>query len=630
MLSSFQEAVGNPRGRCPEAVVQMPENNEAMTIRRSLPRSRLHEKSGHGSRSRPEFSRILLHTRSCVPGGQCAIRLKACARPAVLWRAVVVLVAWLSGGPPALAQTPSASEPWIAPGQVIEPPWQNRDWPVVIESGTPISRRVAANRSHQRQVPHAPRQGREGVSVVADRIVMELPDPASGVPEWQEPSYSPDAPVMEFADPQSWPEDAYHSGCTTCGGACGPPSQCHTWLHFMRCRHPTCGRVGDENLPAWQMPPLPDSPEYPGWTADEGGSGGLLHNRLWGRAEFLLLWGKGSELPALATTSPIGTAQGQAGVLGAPGAALVFGDQSVNSNTRAGGRFTLGWWLCACQEVGIEGTYFTMGAGAARLNASDQTFPILAQPFVNAQTGAQDASLVAYPGLETGTLNITVRNQFDMWGALVRRALLREPKYRVDCLFGFRYARFLENLSVDSHSTSVSATGAVPVGTVTNVSDFFGSTNQFYGADIGIATQSRRGRLAVDLFCKVALGYARSTVSVQGQTATILPSQAPSIYTGGLLALPTNIGHHQLGGFAVLPELGINFEYQLTRRLSATLGYTVVYWSRVARPADQVDLQINASQLPPGQLTGAAAPHFQSVTSDFWLQGMTTGLKYQF
>jgi hypothetical protein len=29
-------------------------------------------------------------------------------------------------------------------------------------------------------------------------------------------------------------------------------------------------------------------------------------------------------------------------------------------------------------------------------------------------------------------------------------------------------------------------------------------------------------------------------------------------------------------------------------------------------------------------LSGTAAPQFQNLTTDFWLQGITTGLKYQF
>ena len=567
-------------------------------------------------------------------------------RPAAPWPAfVVALAAWLAGGSLATAQTRAASEPWIAQEDLPEPRSNQRarQSPRVVADGTVAERSDVSSGVPEWQQPGyspkapAPRSNyrvRQSPSVVTDGAVTEVLDVPSGVPGWQEPSYSPDGSVMEFSDLPLNPDSVLDPSCSDCGGACDgyPPVQGRPWLRFLRWRHPTCSRTTvNETLPEWQMPPLPDSPRYfgeGGWGG--GGSGGLLQDRLWGRAEFLLFWGKGAEMPGLATTSPPGTAQGQAGVLGAPGTTLLFGDQAVNSNARAGGRFTLGWWFCPCQKTGFEVTYLTLATSVAGFHASDQTNPILAQPFINAQTGAQDASLVAYPGLETGRLDITLSNQFYMLGGLIRTALVREPKYRLDALFGFRHARLNENLNVASQSTSTAAAGAVPVGTVTNISDFFGASNQFYGADFGVATQSRRGRLSVDLLCKIALGYCQDSVLVQGSTATTLPSQAPSIASGGLLALPTNIGRHDLNGFGVLPELGVNFEYLITRRLSATFGYTVVYWSRVARPGDQVDLNLNPSQFPPGQLTGAAAPHFQSLTSDFWLQGITAGLKYQF
>src|SRR5262245_31571922 len=67
--------------------------------------------------------------------------------------------------------------------------------------------------------------------------------------------------------------------------------------------------------------------------------------RIWVRGEYLLWWLSAPKLPPLVTTSPPGTPQIDAGVLGSPGTAVLFGDSHVNGDVRSGGRVTLGGWL---------------------------------------------------------------------------------------------------------------------------------------------------------------------------------------------------------------------------------------------------------------------------------------------
>jgi len=55
-----------------------------------------------------------------------------------------------------------------------------------------------------------------------------------------------------------------------------------------------------------------------------------LSGGFWIGAEYLLWSAKGDKLPPLVTTSPAGTLQPQAGVLGTPGASVLFGDSGVN------------------------------------------------------------------------------------------------------------------------------------------------------------------------------------------------------------------------------------------------------------------------------------------------------------
>ena len=62
--------------------------------------------------------------------------------------------------------------------------------------------------------------------------------------------------------------------------------------------------------------------------------------------------------------------------------------------------------------------------------------------------------------------------------------------------------------------------------------------------------------------------------------------------------------------FSVVPELGLTLGYDFSPQLRATIGYDLVYWNTVARPGDQIDLNIDPRQFPPPAITGATRPEF--------------------
>ena len=78
----------------------------------------------------------------------------------------------------------------------------------------------------------------------------------------------------------------------------------------------------------------------------------------------------------------------------------------------------------------------------------------------------------------------------------------------------------------------------------------------------------------------------------------------------------------------MVPELGATLGYLLTAHLRATVGYTFMYVSRVARPGDQIDLDLNPSLLPPEAepFTGPLRPAFAVRDTDFWAQGLRWAL----
>ena len=351
-----------------------------------------------------------------------------------------------------------------------------------------------------------------------------------------------------------------------------------------------------------------------------------FQNRLELRSEYLLWWGKGDHVPALLTTSP----QGSGGVLGAAGTTVLFGDADLNDEARSGGRFTLDYWLCPDHCTAIEASYLCLAHHTEAFSRTSQGDPLLARPFYNVQDGAQEASLIAATGLWTGSVSMSETTNFQGAEVLFRHNWFRQCGSRLDFLFGYRYLQLDDDLRMDDTKTSTDPEGELPVGTILAQSDRFQTLNQFNGVELGMLGQWQYCCWSVDLLMKLGLGDTNSRVRINGSTTITEPDVAAATYPGGFLALPTNFTNSAHNQFAMVPELGATIGYDLTCRLRFTAGYSLIYWSKVARPGDQIDTTLNTSQLPPGTLTGAALPQFRYTTTDYWAQGLNLGLDFRF
>ena len=166
------------------------------------------------------------------------------------------------------------------------------------------------------------------------------------------------------------------------------------------------------------------------------------------------------------------------------------------------------------------------------------------------------------------------------------------------------------------------------------MNDSFRTRNQFYGGQVGLQYEIRKGRWYVDALGKVALGSTHQTVTIDGSTTFIPANSTAIVQPGGLLAQRTNIGHYSQNRFSVVPEVGLKLGYQLKPALRIFIGYNFLYWNNVVRPGDQIDRMVNTSQLPsifgPGQLVGPARPNFSFRQTDFWTHGVSFGLEWRF
>lgn len=348
--------------------------------------------------------------------------------------------------------------------------------------------------------------------------------------------------------------------------------------------------------------------------------------QVWGSAEFLLWWTKGSFVPPLVTTSPPGTPLGDAGVLGKPGTSVLFGDDRINDGVRPGGRFTLGGWLSERHTLGIEANYFILANETTNFFAASDGIPILARPFFDVTTGVNDSVKTAYPGFVKGSIDITASSQLQGAEVYFRQALCCGCCCRLDLLGGYRFLSLREDLGINDIEISNDPTNPL-FGIPIIIREGFDTANNFHGGELGLSGEMQRGQWFVRATAKAALGGTGRIVNINGTTQ--VNGFAPE--NGGLLALPTNIGHFPSNAFSFVPEVDLYLGYNICPKLRAFVGYSFLYWTNVVRPGDQIDLRINTTQPPLGDgLVGPPLPAFSNNHSDFWAQGFSFGLEFRY
>ena len=361
--------------------------------------------------------------------------------------------------------------------------------------------------------------------------------------------------------------------------------------------------------------------------------------KIWVRTEYLNWSVKGDTLPALLTTSPVGTPQGVAGLLGEPATTVLFPTDSVNQGARPGGRIQVGWWFDQGETNGLQADYFILQRHAQSYNISSPNDPILARPFFNPVTGLQDASYIAFPNFQVlgttanlaGSFSAVESSQAQSFSVLWRRLFWvncnRFFWYRVHGTLGYRYFQLNENLQINDVVTPTG--GPFANGTRISSIDQFVTSTTFNGLDLGIYGDVHRGRFSVETVGRLALGNSHMVQSMAGKR-TVFDTVTTVVNEGGLLTQPTNIGHHAFDGFALMPEGSVTLGMQITSNVKATVGYSFLYVNRVTRPGVAIDPVVNPTQIGGAPLAGPARPAATFNSTDVWLQGVTVGLDFRF
>jgi hypothetical protein len=370
---------------------------------------------------------------------------------------------------------------------------------------------------------------------------------------------------------------------------------------------------------------------------------GRSASRLWASAEMLLNWQSCPHLPVLVTSSPSGTPFGKAGVLGNATTSVVFGGSHLDQGVFPGVNFTLGALLPSSDTLGVEVGGFVFGkVTTTSSNASNAAGnPAIGVPFLGAVSGQQAASLVAFPGVFAGGVDVAYSSQ--MFGSEANFVLLAndDRDFRLTALAGFRYLDFQESLNI-TQSTTVLGGGAIlfngntavlaPNGV--QINDSFNTRNQFCGGQIGVRAGRDFGMFSVDVTGKLALGDMLEIVKTEGTSSLVAPGATPATVGGGLFAVSTNTGTQRKNFCVVIPEFELRIGVQVTSNLNLFIGGNFLYVSSVARPGDQIDTAVNVAKVPTsfafGAPGGPASPARLLQQTSLWDGGLNLGLRFTY
>ena len=355
-----------------------------------------------------------------------------------------------------------------------------------------------------------------------------------------------------------------------------------------------------------------------------------LFGRMFASAEFMHWYNKGRTLPPLVTTSPTGTLADVAGVLDAnmqpvPGQSSIrLGGDEYGGGQQVGGRATLGMWLDEQGEraIGFRG-FGTEGRSLLFAATSTNGDPILARPFFNDDplplVNGPDALIVGHPTVsQFGSIGI--KADHDVYGgqAFVRKILDCGRNYRLDVIGGYRYDNIHDDLAITTFVQTAANTFTY--------NDLFDVKNEYNAGELGFLGEIYRDCWTFSFLTKVALGNMKQVALINGEH--IITGGGATQGAGGLLTQPTNINSngYERDLLVWAPEANFKLSYAYSDRLSVTVGYSFMYWTRVALAGDQVDFNVNGTQLNGGTpVIGPLTPAFNWRDTDYWVQTIDIG-----
>jgi hypothetical protein len=347
--------------------------------------------------------------------------------------------------------------------------------------------------------------------------------------------------------------------------------------------------------------------------------GGACCNTLvWLRLEALLWWRQGRDFPPLVTTDPATESSTTAGVL--PDAHVLFGGARTGTNMQAGGRVDFGTYLNPAQTIGIGDRFFGLGRDSSEFRVASNDVPVLAVPFHDFNANANDALLIAYPGLRTGNISVIGSSSLVGNDVYTKILLCRDCINRWDFITGWNWTRIGDDVALRTRTTIISDP-TLPAGTVLTTLDQFRTTNNFNGGILGLQWQRNCGYWTTQMLGRMSIGNMHEVILVSGQSAV---NGTVSATPGGVLTAASNIGRRARNEFTAITEVGLNLGYRFAPCTTLNVGYTFMYFNDVLSPANNIDTGVGTAS------TGLVHPAVLFRHSDFWVQGLNLGITKEF
>ncbi len=437
--------------------------------------------------------------------------------------------------------------------------------------------------------------------------------------------------------------------------------------------------VGTPGAYGWPGPGPLDmgAPPANGWV-DKIGPGERDYTcdqyRLYGNVEYLL-WHLGNPtIPASATLTPVGVLTIPTGFtltttngttftqtptppslvsVGAQNGQVASGPISIGDHN--GGRLTVGMWCDPDRWLGFEASGFLLeklayGSNTIFNNNNGNTNQVVVntgvlytQPGVVIPGTATTPNATIIPGATTpivllGTSNGALQSSLNqvMAGAEfnARSTWMYFANTQIGFLTGFRYLYFYEDFSLrDTYSltlNNVTGPGAIvipglPTSFGANSTDAINCTNNFYGAQCGVDSQSIFGQFYVQARAQVALGAMRQEVAINSS------SFSPALAEGGILFGTGAVGPKYRTQIAAIPEGQLKIGYQFCHYLRAYAGYDVMYVYNVVRPANEIapgnTVQVNVAGTT--NTSNISQNTFRFNSTNIMVQGIVFGLEFR-